>query len=132
MTLHLDERATSGAATTWVAVCRLDELVPERGVAALVHGTQIAVFRLVDDSVWAVQQLDPFSDACVMSRGIVGSRAGAPTVASPMYKQVFDLRDGTCLDPMGKKAVDLIPYAVHVTDGVVHLALPSRSPDDTT
>jgi nitrite reductase (NADH) small subunit len=33
-----------------------------------------------------------------MARGIVGSRGNRPTVASPMYKQVFDLLTGSCLD----------------------------------
>ena len=33
-----------------------------------------------------------------MLAGIVGSRGDDATVASPMYKQVFDLRTGECLD----------------------------------
>ena len=41
---------------------------------------------------------DPFGQAFVLSRGIVGTRVDAPTVASPLYKQVFDLRTGQCLD----------------------------------
>ena len=45
----------------------------------------------------------PFSDANVMSRGIVGSPGRpADTVASPMYKQVFDLATGACLDAPGQ------------------------------
>src|SRR5690606_27650747 len=72
----LDERAT-----TWLTVCRLDELARERGAAALVTDevdgapllTQVALFRLLDDTVLAVQQHDPFSDAHVLSRGIVGT-----------------------------------------------------------
>ena len=34
----------------------------------------------------------------MLARGIVGTRGGTPTLASPMYKQVFDLRTGRCLD----------------------------------
>ena len=86
----------------WTAVCRLADLAPERGAAALVDGEQVALFRLVDGTVLAVQQHDPFSGAHVMSRGIVGSRGDAPTVTSPMYKQVFDLRTGRCLDAVGR------------------------------
>ena len=41
---------------------------------------------------------DPFSKAFVLSRGIVGDRAGVPKVASPIFKQSFDLRTGRCLD----------------------------------
>jgi nitrite reductase (NADH) small subunit len=100
-------------------VCRLKDLSPERGTAALVDGIQVALFRTHDDQVYAVQQLDPYSGAHVISRGIVGSRGDAPTVASPMYKQVFDLRTGTCLDPVGKEPRALRTFTVEVTDGIV-------------
>ncbi|MBD8060381.1 nitrite reductase small subunit NirD [Cellulomonas sp. JH27-2] len=115
---------------TWVAVCRLDDLARERGAAALVDGVQVALFRLADDRVLAVQQHDPFCDAYVLSRGIVGSRAvdGAEvaTVASPMHKQVFDLVTGRCLDPVGKEPVrgmsaDLRVWPVRVVDDVVEV-----------
>jgi nitrite reductase (NADH) small subunit len=85
---------------TWTTVCRYDELVPERGVAALVQGQQVAVFRTFDGMLYAIGNRDPFSGAFVLSRGIVGSAGDVPTVASPIFKQVFDLRTGRCLaDP---------------------------------
>ena len=85
---------------TWAAVCRYDQLVPERGVAALVDGEQVALFRTFDGMLHAIGNRDPFSGAFVLSRGIVGSSGEAPTVASPVFKQVFDLRTGRCLsDP---------------------------------
>jgi nitrite reductase (NADH) small subunit len=97
-------------------VCRYDVLVPERGVAALVGDVQIALFRTHDGQVFALGNQDPFSGANVMSRGIVGSRGDLPTVASPMFKQVFDLRTGQCLDD---PAVSLPVYQVEVVDGQV-------------
>lgn len=109
----------SGPQPGWTPVCRLVDLVPERGAAALVDDEQVALFRIGDDEVLAVQQLDPFSGAHVMSRGIVGSRAGAVTVASPMYKQVFDLHSGECLDPVGKEPQHLRTWRVRVQDDVV-------------
>ena len=87
-------------------------------------GAQVALFRAYDDAVYAVQQLDPYSGAHVMSRGIVGTRGGTPTVASPMYKQVFDLRTGQCLDSVGKDSRHLLVYPVHVADGVVSIGRP--------
>jgi nitrite reductase (NADH) small subunit len=90
----------TAAVHQWVAVCRYDELVPERGVAALVDGEQVAVFRTFDGMLHALGNRDPFSGAFVLSRGIVGSSGGAATVASPLFKQVFALRTGRCLtDP---------------------------------
>lgn len=110
---------------TWVQICTLEDLPRERGACALVDGTQVALFRTFDDTVYAVQQLDPYSGAHVMSRGIVGTRGGTPTVASPMYKQVFDLRTGECLDPVGKDPRHLLAYAVRLADGVVSIGPPS-------
>ncbi|MEW1654228.1 MULTISPECIES: nitrite reductase small subunit NirD [unclassified Streptomyces] len=94
----------------WTRVCAYDELTPGRGVAALsAGGRQVAVFRDRAGGLYAVDNRDPFSGAHVLSRGILGSRAGAPTLASPMYKQTFDLRDGRCLDeetaPDGRPAI---------------------------
>jgi nitrite reductase (NADH) small subunit len=101
-------------------VCRYDVLLPERGVAALIGELQIALFRTHGGEVLAVGNQDPFSGANVMSRGIVGSRGDVPTVASPMFKQVFDLRTGACLDD---PAVSLPVYQVEVVDGQVTVDL---------
>ncbi|WP_157247463.1 nitrite reductase small subunit NirD [Nonomuraea typhae] len=82
----------------WTAVCRYSELLPERGVCALIQEHQIAIFRDYGGLVYAIGNRDPFSGAQILSRGIVGTRAGEPTVASPMHKQVFSLVTGACLD----------------------------------
>lgn len=84
---------------SWTRVCDYDDLTPGRGVAVLsAGGMQVAVFRDRAGELYAVDNRDPFSGAYVMSRGIVGNQGEVPTVASPMYKQVFDLRQGRCLD----------------------------------
>ncbi|MGV9712128.1 nitrite reductase small subunit NirD [Gordonia sp. NPDC003424] len=105
---------------TWVAVSHLDDLTVGRGVAALVGDTQIAVFRLSADranpELRAVDNIDPFGRAAVMSRGIVGDRSGVPTVASPLLKQVFSLDTGVCLDD---ETVALTTYPIRVVDDVV-------------
>ncbi|HTE15146.1 MAG TPA: nitrite reductase small subunit NirD [Burkholderiales bacterium] len=82
----------------WTAVCKLDDIVPDTGVCVLVDGRQVAVFRLNDDSVYALDNLDPFSRANVLSRGIVGDLKGELVVASPIYKQHFNLVTGQCLE----------------------------------
>lgn len=98
-------------------ICHLDAIEVEGGVAALVDGEAVAVFRTYDGEVFALSNYDPCSDASVLSRGIVGTRGGAPFVASPIFKQAFDLRTGRCLDDPG---VRVPTYDVHVgDDGVV-------------
>jgi nitrite reductase (NADH) small subunit len=110
----------------WVAACRFDDLLPERGVAALVDGRQVALVRTFDDAVHAVGNQDPFTGAFVLSRGIVGSRGDRATLASPLHKQAFDLRTGVCLDD---EAVSVPVYRTRVSDGVVEISLePGSSP----
>jgi nitrite reductase (NADH) small subunit len=103
----------------WTAVCRLDDLIVERGAAALIGDVQVAVFRLHDDRVRAVANLDPLCGAYVISRGIVGTRVGRPVVVSPMHKQSFDLDTGACLDVPG---VALQVHPCRVRDGVIEVA----------
>ncbi|WP_297082862.1 nitrite reductase small subunit NirD [uncultured Demequina sp.] len=116
------------ASATRTAVCAYDRLTPDLGVAALVGGQQVAIFRLSDGEVYAVQNLCPFSGAYVLSRGITGTRGDVPTIASPIYKQVFSLLTGECLVTMDKEpkpgiAPDLAVYPVTVDNGQVYIDL---------
>ncbi|HET7724766.1 MAG TPA: nitrite reductase small subunit NirD [Propionibacteriaceae bacterium] len=109
-------------------VCRLDQLTPGLGVAALIGEVQVAVFLVETGELYAVQNLCPFSGASVISRGITGSRLGEPTIASPVYKQVFSLVTGECLASMDKapKAgleAGLRCFPVVVRDGDVYVDL---------
>ncbi|MCX6397513.1 MAG: nitrite reductase (NAD(P)H) small subunit [Propionibacteriales bacterium] len=115
----------------WVSVCTKGQLIPERGVAVLVRDQQVALFRVTGtdvetglpaDFVYAVGHRDPFADANVIARGIVGSvgRDGQQrdTVASPMYKHVFDLATGECYtDPSARLPV----YRTWIAGGVVYV-----------
>jgi nitrite reductase (NADH) small subunit len=108
--------------SVWVEICPYERLEPERGVAALVGGAQVAIFRTHDGALNAIDNFDPYARANVLSRGIVGSRGDAPTVASPMHKQVYDLRTGVCLDLPG---VAVATYPVHCRDGMVEVRCPA-------
>ena len=79
---------------------------------------QVAVFRLSDGTLHAISNHDPFSGANVLSRGIVGDRAGEPKVASPIYKQTFNLRTGVCYEDAG---VRLDVYRVRRRSGMVEI-----------
>ncbi|GAA1070055.1 nitrite reductase small subunit NirD [Pseudonocardia alni] len=132
MTTRLDATTTTTAApvpagtepTGWLTVCPVDRLQPGRGAAALVGDTQVALFRLADGSVYALGNIDPFTGAAVVSRGIVGDRGGEPTIASPLHKQVFALRDGRCLDGADDgDAVSLPAFAVRVMGDALQVGL---------
>ena len=109
----------------WTAACPLSRLQPLRGVAVLLPDcSQVALFRLADDTIRAVSNIDPIGRAAVLSRGIVGDRGGVPIVQSPLKKQAFSLLDGRCLDAEGvfipvydtRIAVDRTVYVANSPD----------------
>ena len=120
---------TVTTATRTVTV-RAEDLEDNLGAGVLLpDGTQIALFRvptgepdragrMPDSTVFAVSNIDPYSGAAVISRGIVGEVDGEPTVASPLLKQSFSLIDGTSTAGDGR---DLPVYPVETVDGDVIL-----------
>jgi nitrite reductase (NADH) small subunit len=107
---------------TWTAVCPVVAIPVGAGVAALLAGdVQVAIFRLPGDELFGLSNIDPFSGAAVLARGIVGDSDGVPVVASPIYKQSFELRTGVCLDD---DLVRVRTYPIRVTGGVVHVESP--------
>ncbi|WP_280397882.1 nitrite reductase small subunit NirD [Nocardia carnea] len=116
----IDTPGVAPTTTGWTQACRLDYLIPGRGVAVLLpSGAQAALFLLPEGTLYAVGNIDPFGRAAVMSRGIVGDRGGEPVVASPLLKQAFSLIDGHCLDDASES---LPVYAVRVDDGLVSIS----------
>jgi nitrite reductase (NADH) small subunit len=105
-------------ALTWTPICPIDRIEVERGIAALVGGEPVALFRTYRGELYALDNVDPFSGASVLSRGIVGTRGDTPIVASPLFKQAFDLRTGECLDA---PAVRVRTWQVRVRDGMVFI-----------
>ena len=98
----------------WTAACHYEQLTPGRGVGVLLDdGNQAALFRLDDGTLHAIGNIDPFSGAAVLSRGIVGDRSGRAVVQSPIKKQAFALEDGVCLED---SAVSVPVYATRVCD----------------
>ncbi|MDQ1709330.1 MAG: nitrite reductase small subunit [Frankiaceae bacterium] len=111
---------------SWTAICSYDVLLPERGVAALVDGVQIAVFRLVDGGVVAIGNHDPVSRTNVMSRGLVGTSGAVTYVASPMFKQRYDVASGRCLDDA---AMSVTVYSARAGNGVVEVLAVDQASD---
>jgi nitrite reductase (NADH) small subunit len=100
----------------WQAVCRLEDLEPERGATALVHGQAVALFRTHANEVHALGNHDPFDRTSYLARGIVATRGGAPFVASAVHRHAFDLGTGRCLDDA---EVGVPVYDVRVEKGTV-------------
>ncbi|SSQ03535.1 NAD(P)H-nitrite reductase [Acinetobacter baumannii] len=110
----------------WIDVCALDDLTPNTGAGALVGGQAVAIFRVGHEKrVYVLSNKDPFSQANVMSRGIIGDLQGERVVASPIYKQHFSLATGRCLEDKDQK---LAVYPSKIVDGRVWVnAVPQKT-----
>ena len=105
-------------ASGWVEVCRVED-IPRQG-ARVVTGAKgdIAVFRALDDTVFALDDRCPHKGG-PLSQGIVHGRS----VACPLHNWNIDLATGhpTGADA-GKGCTPVIP--VQVRSGRVLVALP--------
>jgi len=104
-------------------ICELTDLVEFSGVAAMLDidgkDEQIAIFYLPDteSKVYAIGNWCPLGKANVMSRGLVGNIGDELVVASPLYKQHFNLETGVCIEEDASVPV----YPVEIKDNAVYL-----------
>ena len=112
----------SNETLNWTAVCAVDEIVPNTGVCALVEGRHVAVFRIGADRFVAIDNVDPKSGASVLSRGLIGNLGEQLVVASPLYKQHYDLNTGACLE---QPELSVRAHTVRVEGDQVLVALAS-------
>lgn len=108
--------------TTWSPVCALDDIVPDTGVCALVGSRHIALFRLKGEpaALYALDNVDPNSGVSALSRGVLGNLGERLVVASPIYKQHFDLQTGECLEAPENSVQ---AYPVRLESGTVWVAV---------
>jgi nitrite reductase (NADH) small subunit len=104
----------------YVPVCSVDDILPDTGVCALLEGRHVAVFRVGADRFHAIDNVDPKSGASVLARGLVGNLGERVVVASPLYKNHFDLATGECLEAPEQS---VRAHAVKVDAGRVLVAL---------
>lgn len=106
----------------WVEICAVSDLIPNSGVAALLGDTQVAIFYLPkeEQTLFALDNHDPFSKSNTMSRGILGDLKEQLVVAAPIYKQHFNLMTGECLED---EEVSLRTYPVKLEGDKVLLSI---------
>ena len=105
-----------------ITICQRSDLIANSGICVLVEGQQIALFYLPKEipQVYAIGNWDPIGKANVLSRGIVGDINERLVVASPLYKQHFDLTTGECLED---NTFTVPVYAVEVAADQVKVTL---------
>lgn len=104
----------------WIDVCSVDDLQKNSGVCALVEGEQVAIFYMADNSIYAINNYDPFGKVHVLSRGMIGDIKGEPMVSSPLYKQHFNLKTGVCFED---ETVSVASYGIRIEGNKVEVNL---------
>lgn len=96
----------------WIDVCSVEDLQPDSGICAWAEGRQVALFYMPKDrAVYAVDNYDPIGKANVLSRGMIGDIGGTPMVASPLYKQHYNLQTGVCFED-GNVKIETYPVRI--------------------
>lgn len=113
---------TAAHTCKWQTICTRADLVAGSGVCALAGKEQVALFYLPDEErqIYALSNRDPIGEANVLSRGVLGDINGRLVVASPLYKQHFDLLTGACLE---QEDIRVEVYHVRLDGDTVLLAL---------
>lgn len=107
---------------SWTDICAVNDIIPGTGVCALLGQRQVAVFRpYADEQLFALDNIDPFYQASVLSRGLLADLQGEWYITSPLKKQHFRLKDGVCLE---NADFSITAYAVRVTNGRIELKEP--------
>lgn len=117
---------------TWIHACKLEDLVYNSGVCALVENKQIAIFAVCEKTselskarLYACDNYDPIGQANVLSRGLICSIKSEVCISSPLYKQHFSLASGECLE-QPEKAITV--YSVKLENGQIYINLPVQNP----
>jgi nitrite reductase (NADH) small subunit len=107
----------------WENICDTSDILPNMGVCALFQEQQVAIFKVIDrageEQLFAINNYCPFSKSNTLSRGLVGSLNDKVVVASPIYKQHFDLITGECLEDA---SINVSTYSVQISGTTVQLA----------
>lgn len=115
--------------TQWQPICQRSDLVAHSGVCALVgdsssaNGSKaIALFFIpnAEPQLYAIDNWDPQANAGVIARGLIADVDGELTVASPLYKHHYRLRDGICLED---ESIKLESYPVAFEGDTVCIAI---------
>jgi len=99
----------------WIEVCKLDEIPPSQARTVNAAGTMVAVFRLTDDRVKAVENRCPHKDG-PLAEGIISG----DDILCPLHNWRISLDSGEVAAP-DEGCVKT--YPVKVENGQVFLSL---------
>lgn len=117
------------ADSQWLKACHVDDLVINSGVCVLLNEQAIALYAQTNYvgkdadatlNVFALSNIDPVTQASVLSRGLLGSTGDTLFVASPIYKERYNLETGECID---NDDLSVQSYPTKIVDAFVYIAV---------
>jgi len=83
----------------WHLVAQEKDIPEDGGACIKINNEQIAVFNFSSRGEWyAAQNMCPHKMQMVLSRGMIGDKAGDPKVACPFHKKTYSLKTGKNLN----------------------------------
>lgn len=106
----------------WHEAAAASEFPIDGGSCVKIKGKQISIFNFSSKGEWyATDNQCPHKLQMVLSRGIIGDKAGVPKVACPFHKKQFSLESGECLDDGDCKSI--ATYPIKIEDGMVFVGV---------
>ena len=102
--------------TEWTDVAAEADLFEGAGIAMALEGQDIALFKLEDGSIYAINNLCSHGNAKLCDGFVDGHH-----VECPFHQALFDLRDGTV--SCGPATEPVKSWPVKIEDGRVYLNL---------
>ncbi len=105
----------------WHFVALEKDFPIDGGVCVRHSNEQIAVFNFITRGEWyATQNMCPHKMQMVLSRGMIGDKAGEPKVACPFHKKTYSLKTGKNLNG---EDYCIKTYPVKVEKGNVYVGI---------
>lgn len=105
----------------WIKALRTED-VPENGGNCVKLGDhQVAIFNFTNRSEWyATSNLCPHKMQMILSRGMIGDKAGEPKVVCPFHKKSFSLKSGECLTD---DEYSIKTYPIKIEDDHIYIGI---------
>lgn len=82
---------------TLLKLANINEIPEDGGIAYLLPtNEQLAIFK-IEGKIFVTQNECPHKKENVLARGILGNKKDRYTIACPMHKKLFDLKNGEAI-----------------------------------
>jgi nitrite reductase (NADH) small subunit len=105
----------------WVKTIHIEDVPENGGNCVKIGDEQVAIFNFTNRKEWyATSNLCPHKMQMILSRGLIGDKAGEPKVSCPYHKKSFSLKDGACLTD---EEYSIKTYPIKIEEDSIYIGL---------